>query len=112
MIAARTGAKLIPIPIDESGQIVLEEYYRLLSRRTKILAISHVSNVLGRWCRLKKMDGAAHEVGAKVLVDGAQSIAHVPVNVTALDADLFAFSGHKIYGPTGVGVLYGKLPLS
>jgi cysteine desulfurase/selenocysteine lyase len=111
MIAARTGAKLAVIPIDDSGQVVLEEYYRLLSRRTKIVALAHVSNVLGTVLPLDKMIGAAHGVGAKVVVDGAQSIAHVPVNVTAMDADMFVFSGHKIYGPTGVGVLYGKLPL-
>jgi len=111
MIAARTGAKLTPIPIDDSGQVILEEYYRLLSRRTKVVALAHVSNVLGTVLPLEKMIGPAHEVGAKVLIDGAQSIAHVPVNVTALDADLFVFSGHKIYGPTGVGVLYGKLSL-
>jgi cysteine desulfurase/selenocysteine lyase len=111
MIAARTGAKITPVPIDDSGQVILEEYYRLLSGRTKIVALSHVSNVLGTVLPLDKMIGPAHKAGAKVLIDGAQSIAHVPVNVTALDADLFAFSGHKIYGPTGVGVLYGKLSL-
>jgi SufS family cysteine desulfurase len=111
LIAARTGAKITAAPIDQSGCVILDEYYRLLSRRTKIVALGHVSNVLGTVLPLEKMIGAAHEVGAKVLIDGAQSVAHVPVNVTSLDADLFAFSGHKIYGPTGVGVLYGKYAL-
>src|ERR1051325_1465255 len=108
MIAARTGAKITTIPIDETGQVMLDEYYKLLSRRTKIVAISHVSNVLGTVLPVEMMTGPAHAAGAKVLVDGAQSIAHAPVNVTSMDADLFVFSGHKIYGPTGVGVLYGK----
>jgi cysteine desulfurase / selenocysteine lyase len=111
LIAAKTGAKIVAAPIDDSGQIILEEYFRLLSRRTRIVSISQVSNVLGTVAPLEKMIAPAHEVGAKVVVDGAQSIAHLPVNVSALDADMFVFSGHKIYGPTGVGVVYGKLSL-
>jgi len=111
MIASRTGAKIMPIPIDETGQIDLSEYHRLLRGRPKIVALAQVSNVLGTVLPLASMIGPAHDAGAKVLIDGAQSIAHVPVDVTSLDADLFAFSGHKIYGPTGVGVLYGKRSL-
>jgi cysteine desulfurase/selenocysteine lyase len=111
MIAARTGATIATIPIDDSGQVVLEEYYRLLSRRTKIVALAHVSNVLGTVLPLERMIGPAHEVGAKVVIDAAQSIAHVPINAAVLDADLLVFSAHKVYGPTGVGVLYGKRSL-
>jgi len=106
-----TGAVLRVIPVDDSGQILIEEYYRLLCPRTKLVAITHVSNALGTIAPVGAIIAAAHSAGARVLVDGAQSVSHLAVDVRALDADFFAFSGHKIFGPTGIGVLYGKKEL-
>lgn len=104
-------AKLKVAPVDEEGEIIMEAYQELLSPRTKIVALTHVSNALGTILPLKEMIGMAHHVGAVVVVDGAQAVAHMPVDVQDIGADFYAFSGHKMYGPTGVGVLYGKQEL-
>ena len=110
-IASEKGAKIRVIPVDDSGQVLLEEYRRLLSDHTKIVAVSQVSNALGTVVPVKPIIELAHRAGAKALVDGAQSVAHMRVDVRALDADFFVFSGHKIYGPTGIGAVYGKREL-
>ena len=107
-LAAQTGARLRVIPVDADGQIRLDEYQKLLNERTKLVAISQVSNALGTITPVREVIELAHRVGALVLVDGAQSVAHLAVDVRALDADFFVFSGHKIFGPTGIGALYGK----
>ncbi len=107
-LAEQTGAKLKIIPVSENGQVDLEAYTGLLTDRTRLVAVSHVSNVLGTIVPVGQLTAAAHRVGARVLIDGAQAIAHLPVDVTALDADFYAFSGHKVFAPTGIGVLYGK----
>ncbi len=108
MIAERTGAQVIEIPIDDQGDILLSEYEKLLNPKVKMVSVVHISNALGTINPIKKMIELAHQVGAKFLVDGAQSIAHIAVDVQDLDCDFFAFSAHKIFGPTGIGVLYGK----
>jgi cysteine desulfurase/selenocysteine lyase len=108
MLAAEKGARLRVIPVDDQGQILLSEYQRLLSDRTKIVAVTHVSNALGTIVPIETVTALAHAAGAKVLIDGAQSVAHARVNMQTLDADFFVFSGHKIFGPTGIGALYGK----
>ncbi len=107
-LAALVGARLRVIPVDSRGQIRLDEYQKLLNDRTKLVAISQVSNALGTITPVQEVIDLAHRVGARVLVDGAQSVAHLAVDVRALDADFFVFSGHKIFAPTGIGVLYGK----
>ncbi|MDB6061001.1 MAG: cysteine desulfurase-like protein SufS subfamily [Verrucomicrobiaceae bacterium] len=107
-LAAETGAKIRVIPVDDSGQILLEEYRRLLNDRTKLVAITQVSNALGTVTPVKEIIDLAHRQGACVLVDGAQAVSHMRVNVQALDADFYVFSGHKVFGPTGIGVVYGK----
>ncbi len=107
-LAAEKGAKLRVIPVDDDGQILLDEYTRLLSPRTKLVAFTQVSNALGTVTPAKRIAEQAHQAGAKVLIDGAQSVSHMRVDVQDLDADFFVFSGHKIFGPTGIGVLYGK----
>ena len=96
------------IPMDDEGNLLLDEYEKLFSPKTKLVSIAHVSNVLGTVNPVKEMIRTAHAHGVPVLVDGAQSIPHMPVDVQDLDADFYVFSGHKVYGPTGVGVLYGK----
>lgn len=96
------------IPVDEDGQILLGEYAKLLNNRTKLVAFTQVSNALGTITPAQVITAMAHSAGAKVLVDGAQSVSHIRTDVRALDADWFVFSGHKIFGPTGIGVLYGK----
>ena len=106
-----TGAVLKIIPVDENGTLVMEEYAKLLSPRTKIVAVNQVSNALGTVNPVAEIIRMAHDVGAVALIDGAQSIAHMPVDVRALDADFFVFSGHKMFGPTGIGILYGKMAL-
>ena len=106
--AAQRGIVLHVIPMDDRGELLLDEYERLFSPKTKIVSIAHVSNVLGTINPVKEMIATAHAHGVPVLVDGAQSIPHMPVDVRELDADFYVFSGHKVYGPTGVGVLYGK----
>ena len=107
-LAAQKGARLRVIPVDDSGQVLLDEYRKLLSDRTKIVSVTQVSNALGTVVPVREIVELAHRAGAKALVDGAQSISHMRVDVQALDADFFVFSGHKIYGPTGIGVVYGK----
>ena len=111
MLEQSIGIKLKVIPINDKGELLYSEFEKLLSRKTKLLAITQLSNALGTITPLKKMIDAAHAVGAKVLVDGAQAIAHAEVDVQALDCDFYAFSGHKIFAPTGIGILYGKRAL-
>lgn len=111
ILCAEKGAKLRVVPINEQGELILEEFYSLLNERTKIVAITHVSNALGSINPIKKIIAAAHAQKAVVLVDGAQAIAHLPVDVQDLDCDFYVFSSHKMYGPTGCGVLYGKKEL-
>ena len=108
LLRERTGALLKVVSIDDRGELVLEEFERLLSERTKLVAVVHVSNALGTVNPVKRMIAMAHARGVPVLVDGAQSAPHLPVDVAALDCDFYAFSGHKIYGPTGIGALYAK----
>ena len=107
-LAAEKGAKLRVAPVDDDGQIILEEYEKLLNSRTKLVSITQVSNALGTVTPVREMIQAAHRHGAIVLVDGAQSVSHMRADVQALDADFFVFSGHKVFGPTGIGVVYGK----
>ena len=107
-LAARKGAKLKVIPVDDNGQILLDEYAKLLTSRTKLVSITQVSNALGTIVPVKQVVAMAHAAGAKALVDGAQSVSHMPVDVRDLDADWFVFSGHKVFAPTGIGVVYGK----
>ncbi|WP_459949144.1 family 2A encapsulin nanocompartment cargo protein cysteine desulfurase [Denitratisoma sp. agr-D3] len=107
-LAARTGAKIKVIPVDDTGQIRLDEYAKLLGPRTKLVSFTQVSNALGTVTPAQQMVALAHAAGAKVLVDGAQAVSHMPVDVIGLDADWYVFSGHKVFGPTGIGVLYGK----
>lgn len=108
LICREKGAKLRVAPIDDRGEVILEEYGKLLSDRTRIVALVHVSNALGTVNPIGEMIVMAHERGIPVLVDGAQAVPHLPVDVKALDADFYVFSGHKVFGPTGIGVLYGK----
>ena len=108
LLQMRKGIKLRVIPMNDCGELLLNEYERLFTERTRIVCVTHVSNVLGTVNPVKDMIATAHAHGVPVLVDGAQSIPHMPVDVQALDADFYVFSGHKGYGPTGVGVLYGK----
>ena len=108
MACELTGATLKFIPINEKGELLIEKYDKLLSDKTKIVAVNHVSNTLGTINPIARIIEKAHKVGAWVLVDGAQSVPHMKVDVHELDADFYAFSGHKVYGPTGVGILYGK----
>lgn len=108
MVCERTGAVLRVAPINKHGELILSEFEALLNERTKIVSVTHVSNVLGTVNPVTEIIRMAHKYGAKVLIDGAQAIAHIPVNVAELDADFYAFSGHKVYAPNGIGVLYGK----
>lgn len=107
-LAAKKNLKLRVIPVDDDGQILLDEYTKLLNSKTKLVSFTQVSNALGTVTPAKQIVELAHQAGAKVLVDGAQSVSHMRVDVRYLDADWFVFSGHKIFGPTGIGVLYGK----
>jgi cysteine desulfurase/selenocysteine lyase len=107
-LASEKGAKIRVIPVDDSGQIMLQEYQRLLNDRTKIVSVTQVSNALGTVVPVREIVALAHRAGARALVDGAQSVSHMGVDVRVLDADFFVFSGHKIFGPTGIGVIYGK----
>ncbi|TAN17064.1 MAG: cysteine desulfurase [Chitinophagaceae bacterium] len=111
MICEEKGAKLKVIPVTKRGELILEEYKKLLSSKTKIVSIVYVSNTLGTINPVKEIIDMAHHAGAKVLVDAAQAIIHIPINVQDLDCDFLAFSGHKVYGPSGTGVLYGKREL-
>ena len=108
LLAARKGISIKVIPMNDRGELLLDEYEKLFSDRIRIVSIAHISNVLGTINPVKEMIATAHAHGVPVLVDGAQSIPHIQVDVQDLDVDFFAFSGHKVYGPTGVGVLYGK----
>ena len=110
-LCAETGAVLRVIPVDDSGQVILSEYQKLLSNKTKLVSFTQVSNALGTVTPAQEMIELAHRVGAKVLLDGAQSVSHLRVDVQSLDCDWLVFSGHKIFGPTGIGVLYGKADL-
>lgn len=108
LLCEEKGAVLRVIPVDDTGQIIVEEYEKLLSDRTKLVALAHVSNALGTVTPVREMIKLAHSIGAKILIDGAQAVSHLPVDVTELDCDFYTFSGHKIYGPTGIGALYVK----
>ncbi len=110
-LAAEKGAVIRVIPVDDSGQVRLDEYQKLLNSRTKIVAVTQVSNALGTVVPVREIVALAHRAGAKALVDGAQSVSHLRVDVQAIDADFFVFSGHKVFGPTGIGVVYGKREL-
>ena len=107
-LCAKTGARLLVAPVNDRGEVILEAYGKLLCPRTKMVALTQVSNALGTITPAQQMVAMAHAVGACTLVDGAQAVAHFPVNVRALDSDFYVFSGHKIYAPTGIGALYGK----
>jgi cysteine desulfurase/selenocysteine lyase len=108
MLCEEKGAVLKVIPITENGELILEEYEKLLSEKTKLVSIVHISNALGTINPVKEIIQKAHKVGAKVLVDGAQGAVHLDIDVQDLDCDFYAFSGHKVYAPTGIGALYGK----
>ncbi|EKT4498519.1 cysteine desulfurase [Flavobacterium psychrophilum] len=108
MLCQKTGAKLVVIPMNENGELILSEYDRLLSNKTKIVAVNHISNALGTINPIKYMINKAHEVGAAILIDGAQAVPHIKPNMQELDCDFYVFSGHKMCGPTGTGILYGK----
>jgi cysteine desulfurase/selenocysteine lyase len=107
-LCERTGAKLVVIPMNEKGELILSEYDNLLSEKTKIVAVNHISNALGTVNPIEYIIKKAHGVGAAVLIDGAQATPHLRPDVQALDCDFYVFSGHKVCGPTGVGILYGK----
>ncbi|MGB6134930.1 MAG: cysteine desulfurase [Acidobacteriaceae bacterium] len=111
ILCEEKGAKLRVAPINDQGELIVEEYEKLLGPRTKLAAISHVSNALGTINAVKRMIAMAHAQGIPVLVDGAQAVPHLAVDVRDLDADFYAFSAHKMYGPTGIGALYGKAAL-
>jgi cysteine desulfurase/selenocysteine lyase len=111
LLCEAKGASLRVVPITDQGEILLSEYTRALGNRTKLVALAHVSNALGTVNPIRQMIAEAHARGIPVLVDGAQAVPHIPVDVQDLDCDFYAFSGHKLYGPTGVGVLYGKSEL-
>lgn len=111
MIAEQTGAVIKVVPIDDSGTFLLDEYEKLLSPRTKMVAVTHVSNALGTVVPVSDVIRLAHAQGALVLLDGCQAVPHIPVDVQTLDVDFYVFSGHKLYGPSGIGVLYGKQAL-
>lgn len=108
MLCEKTGATLKVIPMDENGELIMSEYDKLLSEKTKIVTVNHISNALGIINPIKYMIDKAHEVGAAILIDGAQAVPHLKPDVQALDCDFYAFSGHKMCGPTGTGILYGK----
>ncbi len=108
LLQERKGIRLRVIPINDCGELLLDEYEKLFNKRTRIVAVTHVSNVLGTVNPVKQIAAVAHAHGVPVLVDGAQSVPHIAVDVQDMDCDFFVFSGHKVYGPTGIGVLYGK----
>lgn len=108
MLCERTGAKLTVIPMDENGELIFPEFEKLLSEKTKIIAVNHISNALGTINPIQKIIEKAHQFGTAVLIDGAQATPHVKPDVQELDCDFYVFSGHKICGPTGTGILYGK----
>ncbi|RTL86159.1 MAG: SufS family cysteine desulfurase [Hyphomicrobiales bacterium] len=108
MLCAEKGARLRVAPVDDRGQIILEDYEKLLNPRTRIVAVTQVSNALGTVTPVREITSIAHRHGACVLIDGAQSVSHMPVDVQSIDCDFFVFSGHKVFGPTGIGAVYGK----
>ena len=108
MVRDQTGAVIKVAPIDDAGELLMDEFQKLLSARTKLVAMTHVSNALGTVVPIADVIRLAHDHGAKVLVDGCQAVPHMAVDVQALDADFYVFSGHKLYGPSGIGILYGK----
>lgn len=108
ILCEQAGAKLVVAPIDDTGELLVEEFAQRLNERTRLVAVTHCSNALGTINPVRRLVELAHAAGSVVLVDGAQAVAHLPVDVQELDADFYVFSGHKIYGPTGIGVLYGK----
>jgi cysteine desulfurase/selenocysteine lyase len=108
MLCEERGARLKVIPIDDAGELLLDEYERLFSPRTRLVAVTHVSNALGTINPVREMIASAHSRGVPVLIDGAQAVPHMKVDVRDLDCDFYAFSGHKMCGPTGIGILYGK----
>jgi len=111
LMCDRKGARLQIIPITGSGELMMDEYRKLLNKRTRLVAITHVSNTMGTVNPVKEIIRLAHEAGAHVMIDGAQSVQHCKIDVQDMGCDFFAFSGHKIYGPTGIGVLYGRREL-
>jgi cysteine desulfurase/selenocysteine lyase len=111
LLCEETGATLRVAPVNDSGELILDEYAKLLTPKTKIVAFGHASNALGTINPIKRMISMAHANGSIVLIDGAQGVPHLSVDVQELDCDFYAFSGHKVYGPTGIGVLYGKQAL-
>ena len=111
MMCEDHGAILKTIPVNDNGELLMEDYEKLLSNKTKLVAVTHVSNALGTVNPVRDIVRKAHSVGAKVLIDGAQSTPHMPVDLTELDCDFYVFSGHKLYAPSGIGVLYGKYDL-
>ena len=111
ILRQRIGFKIKVVPVDDNGDFVFEDYLKLLSDKTKLVAVAHVSNVLGTVFPVKDIIEVAHKTGAVVLLDGCQAATHLPLDMQALDCDFYAFSGHKLYGPTGIGVLYGKKAL-
>jgi cysteine desulfurase/selenocysteine lyase len=111
MMAARKKAKIVMLPIDDNGRLLVEQLDSLITERTRIIAVAHVSNVLGTINPVKLITEKAHNCGVHVLVDGAQAVPHQRIDIQELDADFYAFSAHKMYGPNGVGVLYGKIEL-
>src|SRR5690606_3869822 len=111
MIAAQTGAEVVPVDVTASGEVDLAALAELLDGRVKLVALAHVSNALGTVNPVAEVVALAHRAGALVLVDGAQAVAHNPVDVQALDCDFYTFSGHKLFGPTGIGVLWGRREL-
>jgi cysteine desulfurase / selenocysteine lyase len=108
LLAAEKGAKIRVAPIDDDGQVLLDEFEKLLNPRTRLVSLAHVSNALGTVTPAAEMIAMAHRHGARVVVDGAQAVSHMPVDVQALDCDFYVFSGHKMFAPTGIGVVYGK----
>ncbi len=108
LLSIRKGAEIVKLPINETGELQIEELKKLINKKTKIIAVTHVSNVLGTINPVREIVKIAHDNGVPVLIDGAQAVQHLPVDIQYLDADFFTFSAHKMYGPNGVGVLYGK----
>ena len=111
LIAEKTGAVVKAVPIDEHGEFMLDAYLEMLGPRTKIVAVTHISNAIGTIVPVREVIDAAHDAGAVVLIDGSQAVPHMKIDMQALGADFYVFTGHKVFGPTGIGVLYGKAAL-
>ena len=111
VVCEQTGARLVVAPMNDAGELIVEEYERRLCSRTRLVALAHVSNAIGTLNPVEELVRLAHEYGAVVLIDGAQAVPHLPVDVTELGCDFYAFSGHKMYGPTGAGALWGRMDL-